>query len=168
MFPLLLLLILLFRFMFNRRHMQGSFNIKTVKKLLICHCHRHLWGATCSTFQGRQELESVKSQHDKQRDCDTDCAMCFPCQNGMNLSQRIPFLYRVVVTRCHSALEAWGSEWSLLWNKCSSCPWQVSAGQQSDVFLSSVEHRDLALRPSLPIFASDAFQDGEAQISPIF
>lgn len=74
--------------MFNRRHMQGSFGIKTVKKLLICHCHRHLRRATCSTLQCREQLNSVKSHCDKQRDWDIDCAMCFPCQNGKKPSQR--------------------------------------------------------------------------------
>lgn len=41
-------------------------------------------------------------------------------------------------------------------------------GQQSDAFLSSVEHRELMLRPFQAIFASDAFQDGEVQILPSF
>ena len=88
---LLLLLILLFGFMINRRHMQGSFDIITVKKLLICHCHRHLRRVTCSALQCREQLNSVKSCCDVQRDWDIDCAMCFPCQNGTISPQRIQF-----------------------------------------------------------------------------
>lgn len=168
-FQLLLLLILLFRFMFNRRHMQGSFHIKTVKKLLICHCHRHLWGATCSTFQGRQELRVWKVSVTSRGTVILIAQYVFlvkmewTCLRGSHFfaSHR----NKVGDRRCHSALEACGSEWSLLWNKCSSCPWQVSASSR-DVFQSCVEHRELIPRPFQPIFTSDAFQDGEAQILP--
>lgn len=82
MSQLLLLWILLFRFTFNRRHMQGSFAIKTVKKLLICHCHRHLQHSPV-----RRATKQCENHSGKHEDWYIDCTMCFPCQTGKHFSE---------------------------------------------------------------------------------
>lgn len=129
--------------------MQGSFDIKTVKKLLICHCHRHLQRATCSTVQCRGQLNSVKSHCDRGTEIlIAQCVFLVKMERTRLRESNFSTSHRHTtgVTRCHSALEVHCSELSLLQNKHASCPRHISAGQQSDTCLSSVEHRELIFK----------------------
>lgn len=169
--------------MFNRRHMQGSFDIKTMKRLLICHCHRYLRRATCNTLYCREQQRSVRIHCDKQRDWDIDCAICFLCQRGTDPSQRIrfPTLHNEML-RCTGSALQWvvqvteqicplpstGQCWAAEWHLSGLCGEQRA---HTETFSASVCLRDFpGWRSSdlIPSFKGGLpYQWGQGQVSTL-
>lgn len=156
--------------MFNRRHMQGSFDIKTVKKLLICHCHRHLRRATCSTLQCREQLHSVKSCCDKQGLRYWLCNVFFLSKWNKYVSENPIFLHRTGTQwESQDATVHW--RYTAVNDLCYRINIPPALGRSalgSRVMLACPlwSTEELILRPFQPIFASNTFQDDGAQILP--